>query len=137
MFGFNDMTGVILDNDCMNKLQKEEQEIAKIYFELCQAIINEDIASLKKCIPNKSIKNVLGHRVTKEKWLENIEKKNIKYYGIEILDITVNIEKNRATIKSLNKIRAKLEQYRGSWKTEGYLMLENENQKWIVKEIFI
>ena len=49
----------------------------------------------------------------------------------------IEIKDTKATIKSSNKIRAKLYEFKGSWVVDSYLILEKENNKWITKEILI
>jgi len=92
---------------------------------------------LNNSIPTKNIKSIADGNKIKEKWIEEIQKQIIKYYGIEILKIRINIKGNIATIKSTNKVRAKLYEYRGGWVVDSYLILEKANNNWIVKEILI
>ena len=137
MFGFNDMTGVRIDTSCKDKFTEEKKELFDIYTNICIAITDEDIEMLNNSIPTKNIKSIIGANKTKEKWIEEIQKQIIKYYGIEILKIRINIKENTATIKATNKVRAKLYEYRGSWVVDSYLVLEKENNNWIVRDILI
>lgn len=137
MFGFNDMIGVRIDTSCKDKFTEEKKELFDIYTNICIAITDENTQMLNNSIPTKNIKSIIGSIKTKEKWIEEIQKQIIKYYGIEILKIRINIKGNTATIKATNKVRAKLYEYRGSWVVDSYLILEKDNNNWIVKEILI
>lgn len=64
-----------------------------IYLKICEAIIDQDISTLKTLIPEKSINHIIGESKSKKQWLEDIENETIKYYGIEILKIKVSKEK--------------------------------------------
>ncbi len=105
--------------------------------EICKAIVDENIEKLKELIPQKYVSHIIGINHTKGQWLTDIANKEIKYYGIEILKNKIEIKDTKATIKSSNKIRAKLYEFKGSWVVDSYLILEKENNKWITKEILI
>lgn len=137
MFIFNDMTGVRIDKAYESKFTEEKKELFDIYINLCIAITNENVEVLNNYIPEKNIKSIIGANRTKEKWIQEIQKQIIKYYGIEILKINISIKDNMATIKATNKIRAKLYEYRGSWVVDSYLVLEKQNNNWNIKEILI
>jgi len=63
--------------------------------------------------------------------------RNVPSAPLEILKNKIEIKDTKATIKSSNKIRAKLYEFKGSWVVDSYLILEKENNKWITKEILI
>ena len=44
------------------------------------------------------------------------------------MKIRINIKGNTAIIKSTNKVRAKLYEYRGSWVVDSYLIFEKLNK---------
>ena len=126
-----------LFTSCKDKFTEEKKELFDIYTNICIAITDENTQMLNNSIPTKNIKSIIGANKTKEKWIEEIQKQIIKYYGIEILKIRINIKGNTATIKATNKVRAKLYEYRGSWVVDSYLVLEKNNDNWNVKEILI
>lgn len=137
MFGFNNMLGVMVDKNHIENLKNEEKDIMNIYLKICVAIIEKDITFLKDTIPEKNLKGIINKVKSKGEWIEDIENEVIKYYGIEILKIKLKINGNIAIIKTSNKIRAKLFEYKGSWVVDTYLKLEKVNTNWIVKEILI
>lgn len=137
MFGFNNMLGVIVDKNYLTKLSDKEKEVFKIYIKICEAIIEKDIKTLEQDIPEMRIKNILNDSKSKKEWIKDIEKENIKYYGIELLNTEINITKDNATIKSKSKIRAKLFEYRGSWIRTIYMDFIKENDKWIITDFCI
>ena len=137
MFSFNNMLGVIVEKDYKDNLSKEQIEVLDIYIEICKAIVDENTEKLREMIPKKYVSHIIGINHTKEQWLTDIANKEIKYYGIEILKNKIEIKDTKATIKSSNKIRAKLYEFKGSWVVDSYLTLEKENNKWITKEILI
>ena len=137
MFGFNNMLGVIIDRGYIEKLSDKEKEVLKIYIKICEAIVEKDIKTLELDIPEMRIKNMLNGSKLKNEWIKDIEKDNIKYYGIELLNTEIKVKKNNATIKSKSKIRAKLFEYRGSWIKTIYMDFIKENDKWIITDFCI
>lgn len=137
MFGFNNMLGVIVDKNYLTKFSDKEKEVFKIYIKICEAIVEKDIKTLQQDIPEMRIKNILNDSKSKKEWIKDIEKENIKYYGIELLNTEINITKDNATIKSKSKIRAKLFEYRGSWIKTTYMDFIKENDKWIITDFCI
>lgn len=137
MFGFNNMLGVIVDKNYLTKFSDKEKEVFKIYIKICEAIVEKDIKTLQQDIPEMRIKNILNDSKSKKEWIKDIEKENIKYYGIELLNTEINITKDNATIKSKSKIRAKLFEYRGSWIKTIYMDFIKENDKWIITDFCI
>ena len=137
MFGFNNMLGVIVDKNYLTKFSDKEKEVFKIYIKICEAIVEKDIKTLQQDIPEMRIKNILNDSKSKKEWRKDIEKENIKYYGIELLNTEINITKDNATIKSKSKIRAKLFEYRGSWIKTTYMDFIKENDKWIITDFCI
>lgn len=137
MFGFNNMLGVIVDKNYLTKVSDKEKEVFKIYIKICEAIVEKDIKTLQQDIPEMRIKNILNDSKSKKEWIKDIEKENIKYYGIELLNTEINITKDNATIKSKSKIRAKLFEYRGSWIKTIYMDFIKENDKWIITDFCI
>lgn len=137
MFGFNNMLGVIVDKNYLTKFSDKEKEVFKIYIKICEAIVEKDIKTLQQDIPEMRIKNILNDSKSKKEWIKDIEKENIKYYGIELLNTEINITKDNATIKSKSKIRAKLLEYRGSWIKTTYMDFIKENDKWIITDFCI
>ena len=137
MFGFNNMLGVIVDKNYLTKVSDKEKEVFKIYIKICEAIVEKDIKTLQQDIPEMRIKNILNDSKSKKEWIKDIEKENIKYYGIELLNTEINITKDNATIKSKSKIRAKLFEYRGSWIKTTYMDFIKENDKWIITDFCI
>ena len=100
MYGFNNMLGIILDKNYLNRLSDEEKGIIKVYIKICEAVIEKNIIVLEKEIPNIKIKNILNESKLKSEWIEDIKKENIKYYGIELLNTKITINKNIAEVKS-------------------------------------
>ena len=137
MFGFNNMLGVIVDKNYLTKFSDKEKEVFKIYIKICEAIVEKDIKTLQQDIPEMRIKNILNDSKSKKEWIKDIEKENIKYYGIELLNTEINITKDNATIKSKSKIRAKLFEYRGSWIKTTYMDFIKENDKRIITDVCI
>ena len=137
MFGFNNMLGVTIDKEYIDELSDKEKEVFKIYIKICEAIVEKDIKTLEQDIPEMRIKNILNESKSKNEWIEDIEKENIKYYGIELLNTEIKVTKNNATIKSKSKIRAKLFDYRGSWTKTICMKFIKENGKWIITDFGI
>ena len=131
------MLGVIVDKNYLTKVSDKEKEVFKIYIKICEAIVEKDIKTLQQDIPEMRIKNILNDSKSKKEWIKDIEKENIKYYGIELLNTEINITKDNATIKSKSKIRAKLFEYRGSWIKTIYMDFIKENDKWIITDFCI
>ena len=95
MFGFNNMLGVIIDRGYIEKLSDKEKEVLKIYIKICEAIVEKDIKTLELDIPEMRIKNMLNGSKLKNEWIKDIEKDNIKYYGIELLNTEIKVKKNK------------------------------------------
>lgn len=137
MFGFNNMLGVIVDKKYLEKISGDEREVLDVYIKFCEAIVEKNIKFLVREIQGIKIKNLLNIIKSKDKWIEDIEKENIKYFGIELLNISIKIKKDIALIKSKNKVRAKIYNYRGSWIKESYVKLTKENYNWKIIELNI
>lgn len=137
MYGFNNMLGIILDKNYLNRLSDEEKGIIKVYIKICEAVIEKNIIVLEKEIPNIKIKNILNESKSKSEWIEDIKKENIKYYGIELLNTKITINKNIAEVKSKNKIRAKIFNYRGSFIKTSYMNFIKENEKLKINDFCI
>lgn len=137
MFGFNNTNGVTIDKNYIENLKEENKNLLSIFLEIYEAVIDKDIDNLKKIIPNIQINHIVGNSSSKEQWLNDIENENIKYYGVDIQSIKVSINNQKAKVELTSKIRAKLYEYNGSWTVDSYLILEKENNDWIIKEILI
>lgn len=137
MFGFNNMLGVIVDKKYLEKISGDEREVLDVYIKFCEAIVEKNIKFLVREIQGIKIKNLLNIIKSKDKWIEDIEKENIKYFVIELLNISIKIKKDIALIKSKNKVRAKIYNYRGSWIKESYVKLTKENYNWKIIELNI
>jgi len=137
MFGFNNTNGVTIDKNYIDNLKEENKNLLSIFLEIYEAVIDKDIDNLKKIIPNIQINHIVGNSSSKEQWLNDIENENIKYYGVDIQNSKVSINNQKAKVELTSKIRAKLYEYNGSWTVDSYLILEKEDNNWIIKEILI
>ena len=137
MFGFNNTNGVTIDKNYIDNLKEENKNLLSIFLEIYEAVIDKDIDNLKKIIPNIKINHIVGNCSSKEKWLNDIENENIKYYGVDIQNCTIIVNNQKAKVELTSKIRAKLFEYNGSWTVDSYLAFEKNNNSWIVKEILI
>ena len=137
MFGFNNTNGVTIDKNYIDNLKEENKNLLSIFLEIYEAVIDKDIDNLKNTIPNIQINHIVGNSSSKEQWLSDIENENIKYYGVDIQNSKVSINNQKAKVELTSKIRAKLYEYNGSWTVDSYLILEKENNDWLIKEILI
>lgn len=137
MFGFNNTNGVTIDKNYIDNLKEEDKDLLSIFLEIYEAVIDKNIENLKQIIPNIQINHIVGNSSSKEQWLDDIENENIKYYGVDIQNSIVSINNQKAKVELTSKIRAKLYEYNGSWTVDSYLILEKEDNNWIIKEILI
>lgn len=137
MFGFNNTNGVTIDKNYIDNLKEENKDLLSIFLEIYEAVIDKNIENLKQIIPNIQINHIVGNSSSKEQWLDDIENENIKYYGVDIQNSIVSINNQKAKVELTSKIRAKLYEYNGSWTVDSYLILEKEDNNWIIKEILI
>lgn len=137
MFGFNNTNGVTIDKNYIDNLKEENKNLLSIFLEIYEAVIDKDIDNLKMVIPDIQINHIVGNSSSKEQWLNDIENENIKYYGVDIQNSKVSINNQKAKVELTSKIRAKLYEYNGSWIVDSYLILEKEDNEWIIKKILI
>ena len=137
MYILGNNTGVLLDKEYFDKYKDKKKEVLDKYLEICEAIVDEDIEVLQREIPDKHIKFIISGIKTKTNFIKEIEEKEIKYYGIELLETKIELSKNKATLKSTNKVRVKIHEYSGIWVVDSFIKVEKENDKLVVKEILI
>lgn len=137
MFGFNNTNGVTIDKNYIDNLKEENKDLLSIFLEIYEAVIDKNIENLKQIIPNIQINHIVGNSSSKEQWLNDIENENIKYYGVDIQKCKISINNPKAKVELTSRIRAKLYEYNGSWTVDSYLILEKEDNNWIIKEILI
>ena len=137
MFGFNNTNGVTIDKNYIDNLKEENKNLLSIFLKIYESVIDKDIDNLEKMIPDIQINHIVGNCSSKEKWLNDIENENIKYYGVDIQNCKISVNNQKAKVELTSKIRAKLFEYNGSWTVDSYLAFEKNNNSWIVKEILI
>ena len=133
MFGFNNKLGITIDKKCIDNLKEENKELLDIFLKIYELLLDKDIELLNQIIPDIEINQIIGYNNSKEKWLSDIKNENIKYYGIDITNVKIKNNK----IKLTSNVRAKFYEYNGCWTVDSYLILEEQDNKFIIKEILI
>lgn len=102
MFGISNTMGITIDKKCRDNLKEENKKLLNVFLKIYELILDKDLEGLRKAIPNIQISQIIGKICTKEKWLDNLKNEDIKYYGIDIIDVKVKNERIGTFIKSSN-----------------------------------
>lgn len=113
-------------------LSNEDQEaIISRYEELQQALIDQDIPKLKQLLPDDYIAvHITGRRQTKEEWLNDIEKGDMRYFHFTDLYYSLSQEGNRVQLGIRQRITANIYGSEGTWSIPGTRVFEKRDGKW-------
>ncbi len=122
---------ITINKECLNKIKDEKA--FDLFIKIYEMLIDRNVNELNRILPNIQINQIIGKSISKEKWLEDVNCENIKYYWIDIEKVKTN--KNR--IEFTSRVRAKLYEYIGCWIIDSYLAFERNGDEILIKEILI
>lgn len=99
----------------------------------CQAMVKKDLNTLDEIVDDDIvIRHMTGTTQTKQEWIDDIASGALRYDSIEILDPTVEINGDTATISYTSLIAANAYgSYSDSWRMSGTATYIKKNGKWI------
>ncbi len=114
----------------------DKQIIKELYIKLCDASINKDINTLNEILAEDYILvHMTGKEQTKQDYINSVKNGELKYYESIHESIDININGNNAHLTGKTKTLASPFGFGKSWwKLRQDILLEKENDTWIIKQ---
>ena len=112
--------------------QTDEEQILAVYRQMHQAMIDKDTEALREIMgADSTVTHISGRTQTMDEWLADIENEDMKYYNIEITDLDIQVDGDRATLRCSNVIEARIYGAHGTWTLPGSAEFEKVDGQWI------
>lgn len=113
-------------------MEKAEQEVLAAYRQRCDAMVAKDMDTLDRIMDNDLIlRHITGATQTKEEWLSCIENEEMRYYNIDIQEITAEVNGNTAVVHHTAALNARIYGSRNTWTLSGESYYEKQGDEWI------
>lgn len=115
-------------------MNQDIDEIKKLYLDLCNASINKDMEMLDKILANHYILvHMTGKRQTKQEYMNSVKTGELAYFESIHENISVNIDKEKATIIGMTKtLAAPFHSGKSWWRLRQDLKAEKIDGKWVL-----
>lgn len=112
---------------------EEQQEIADFIDRRNKAMVSRDIETLRSLMADDLVLvHMSGQTQSKEEWLEEIKNETMRYYSIEIENLRITVDGNKATATYTSIMDARIWGSRGTWRMNSTMNLEKtENRGWL------
>lgn len=119
------------END--DELTQEQREIADFLDRRNKAMVDRDIETLRSLMADDLVLiHMSGQTQSKEEWLEEIKNETMRYYSIEMEDLHITVDGNRATATYTSIMDARIWGSRGTWRMNSTMNLEQtEPRGWL------
>ncbi len=119
------------END--DELTQEQRKIADFLDRRNKAMVERDIETLRSLMADDLVLiHMSGQTQSKEEWLEEIRNETMCYYSIEIENLCITVDGNRATATYTSIMDARIWGSRGTWRMNSTMNLEKtENRGWL------
>lgn len=120
------------ENVSGNVTEKDKEEITAFLERRNKAMIDRDIETLDAMMADDLVLvHMSGATQSKQEWLDEIAAETMRYYAMEIQNLTINVENDTATVSYLSIIDARIWGSRGTWRMNSSLTLTRTADGWI------
>lgn len=114
----------------LNSQDTSDQEaIVALYQKMQNAMITKDTEYLKSVMPDH-VTHIDGEVQTIDEWLDDVSSERMKYYSIDLQNISVSIVGNTATLSCDNVIHARIYGSEGTWTLPGSASFIKDDTGW-------
>lgn len=115
-----------------NATEQEREEINAFIERRNKAMIDRDIETLNTMMADDLVLvHMSGATQSKQEWLDEIVSETMRYYAIEIRNLTINVENDTATVSYLSIIEARIWGTHNTWRMNSSLTLMRTADGWI------
>lgn len=115
-----------------NVTEKDKEEIIAFLERRNKTMIDRDIEILDAMMADDLVLvHMSGATQSKQEWLDEIAAETMRYYAIEIQNLTINVENDTATVSYLSIIDARIWGSRGTWRMNNSSTLPRTVDGWI------
>lgn len=113
-------------------MTEEEKEIMALLERRNQAMIDRDVETLSSLMADDLIlTHITGATQTKQEWLDEIAAESMRYYAIEMQDLSIRISGNQATATYVSVIEARIWGSHGTWRLNSNMALNKTDKGWL------
>lgn len=111
----------------------EQQEVADFINRRNKAMVDRDLETLRSMMADDLVLvHMSGQTQSKEEWLEEIQNETMRYYSINIENLNITINGNKATATYTSIMDARIWGSRGTWRMNSTMNLEKTgNRGWL------
>ena len=109
-----------------------EQAAMETYREQARAMVEQDIQTLERTMDDALIlRHMSGVTQTKSEWLKDIEDEEMRYYSIDIQNLSAEVQDDVVVVHHTSVIDARIYGSRGTWTLTGDSYYANRNGHWV------
>ena len=102
------------------------------YREQTRAMVEQDIQTLERTMDDALIlRHMSGVTQTKSEWLKDIEDEEMRYYSIDIQNLSAEVQDDVVVVHHTSVIDARIYGSRGTWTLTGDSYYANRNGRWV------
>lgn len=108
-------------------------EVYNMVQQLARVMIARDTAAMTSILDKDfTLTHITGYVQPKAEWLSEVARESMKYYSVQELNHTININGNIADVTTRNMVDARIWGSRNTWRLQQKMRLEKRNDNWII-----
>lgn len=125
-------TGGVVSSLKTSSASDLEQAAMETYREQTRAMVEQDIQTLERTMDDALIlRHMSGVTQTKSEWLKDIEDEEMRYYSIDIQNLSAEVQDDVVVVHHTSVIDARIYGGRGTWTLTGDSYYANRNGRWV------
>lgn len=115
-----------------NTTEQDMEEISEFIGRRNKAMIDRDIETLDSMMADDLVLvHMSGATQSKQEWLDEIAAETMRYYAIEIQNLTADVKNDTAEVSYLSIIEARIWGSHGTWRMNSSLTLTRTADGWV------
>lgn len=114
-------------------INKDTDEVLAVIRNLADRMIARDSAAITKILHKDfTLTHITGYVQSKSEWLDEIAKERMKYYTVQEVTHSINVNGNTANVTVKNMVDARIWGSRNTWRLQQKMELGKRDGNWII-----
>ena len=114
-------------------IENDTAGVYKVIKQLAELMIAGDTIGITSILDNGfTLTHITGYVQPKAEWLNEVAKESMKYYSVQEVNHTINVNGNIADVTIRDRVDASIWGSRNTWRLQQKMRLEKRDGNWII-----